>query len=448
VALHAVPTPLGLELEDPPHAAITSVRTTRENDAERALMIEVSPAFFHTARARRELFAIEASNASPLCVILRRTLRSRPFMQRAPFDSSLVGITGATGFVGMYHLACRVRAGLPTRILVRASHPWAKSPPPHVEIVVGDLDDKAALARFAQGISACFHYAARASFRAPWEQLERINIQGTRNVAEACAKAGVKRFLNCSTVSTMIRAAHLDDVDESVLPVDANPDAYGRSKVAAEKAALAAHAGTVSVRPPWVWGPGDTNNLPTVLGPGLKGMHRVVDGGKRRGEQIHVSTFIRENEALVCTEASRGKVYFATDKIARPFGQFAQELLRAAGITTTSKNIPGWIVPVMHKLDKPVFQGKLKLSPATAVLARYEQTFSDKALRTLVGDLEVMSDDEFMAELRTWLTDMGGPKRIVRGRKQGADEELVAMIWSWLLDKSESVKRVAEGMRA
>lgn len=369
-------------------------------------------------------------------------------MQSAPFESGLVGITGATGFVGMFHLACRVRAGLPTRVLVRGSHPWAKSPPPGVEVTVGDLDGKEALARFAQGISACFHYAARASFRAPWEQLERINVQGTRNVAEACATAGVARFLNCSTVSTMIRAAHLADVDESVLPVDDNPDAYGRSKVAAEKAAHAAHPGAVSVRPPWVWGPGDTNNLPTVLRPGLKGMHRVVDGGRRRGEQLHVSTFVRENEALVRTEASRGKVYFATDKVARPFGEFSAKLLAAAGITAASKSIPGWVVPLLHKLDKPVFKGKLRLSAATAVLARYEQTFSDAALRALVGDLEVLTDDEQFEELRAWIAAMGGAKRIVRGRKQGADAALVGMIWRWLLEESASTKRVAEAMRA
>jgi hypothetical protein len=102
----------------------------------------------------------------------------------------------------------------------------------------------------------------------------------------------------------------------------------------------------------------------------------------------------------------------------------------------------------MHKLDKPLFKGKLKLSPATAVLARYEQTFSDKALRTLVGDLEVMSDAEFMEELRAWLAAMGGAKRVVRGRKQGADAELVGMIWRWLLEESTSTERVASSMRA
>jgi 2-alkyl-3-oxoalkanoate reductase len=394
----------------------------------------------------RELFANDPSKRAPLCVIVAPD--SEVFMQSAPFERNLVGITGATGFVGMYHLACRVRAGLPTRVLVRGSHPWAKSPPPGVEVVVGDLDDREALARFAQGIAACFHYAARASFRAPWEQLERINVQGTRNVAEACAKAGVGRFLMCSTVSTMIRPAHLHDVDESCLPVDDNPDAYGRSKTLAERIALATHEGTTVVRPPWVWGPGDTNNLPTVLRPALKGMYRVVDQGRRRGEQLHVSTFVRENEALVRDERSRSRTYFATDKEARTMLHFAEMILRAAGLPAVKRSIPGWIVPLLHRLDQPVFKGKLRLSPATAVLARFEQTFSDKALRTLVGDLEVLDDDALVAELGAWLEAMGGPKRVVRGRKQGADTELVEMIWRWLLEASPSTARVAEAMRA
>ena len=367
-------------------------------------------------------------------------------MRTAPFERALVGITGATGFVGMYHLACRVRAGLPTRILVRASHPWAGSPPPHVEAIVGDLDDRAALARFSEGLSACFHYAARASFRAPWEQLERINVIGTRNVVEACAAAGVPRFLMCSTVSTMLRPANLDEVDERVTPTAANPDAYGRSKAAAEVIALAVHPGTTVVRPPWVWGPGDTNNLPTVLRPAMRGMYRMVDHGQRRGEQLHVSTFVRETEALLCLPESRGETYFATDLEARPFVHFAHMLLRAAGLPPVHRSIPGWVVPILHRLDEPVFKGRLRLSPATTVLARYEQTFSDRKLRELVGDLEVLDDAAFEAELAEWIADMGGPKRIARGRKQGADAELVAKIWQWLLERSESARRVAESM--
>jgi hypothetical protein len=65
-----------------------------------------------------------------------------------------------------------------------------------------------------------------------------------------------------------------------------------------------------------------------------------------------------------------------------------------------------------------------------------------------VGDLEVLDDDALVAELGAWLEAMGGPKRVVRGRKQGADTELVEMIWGWLLEASPSTARVADAMRA
>ena len=55
------------------------------------------------------------------------------------------GVTGATGFVGMVHIAALCRAGIRPRILVRAGHPWAINPPDEVEVVVGDLHDTGAL---------------------------------------------------------------------------------------------------------------------------------------------------------------------------------------------------------------------------------------------------------------------------------------------------------------
>lgn len=195
---------------------------------------------------------------------------------------------------------------------------------------------------------------------------------------------------------------------------------------------------------PWLPPPSNAASLR----PAMKGVYRMVDGGRRRGKQLHVSTFVRENEALVCTPASRGEVYFATDKEARTFVHFAHVLLRAAGLPPVDRSIPGWVVPILHRLDKPAFKGKLRLSPATAVLARYEQNFSDAKLRALVGDLEVMDDAGFEEELGAWTRAMGGPKRIVRGRKQGADEELVAKIWRWLVDESARAGRVAAAMGA
>ena len=66
------------------------------------------------------------------------------------------GVTGATGFVGMVHIAALCRAGIRPRILVRGGHPWATNAPDEVEVVVGDLHDKAALKDFGRGLTHVF----------------------------------------------------------------------------------------------------------------------------------------------------------------------------------------------------------------------------------------------------------------------------------------------------
>ena len=57
-----------------------------------------------------------------------------------------------------------------------------KSTQRQVEVVVGDLHDKGALEEFSRGLTHVFHYAARASFTAPEQQLHKINVEGTRNL--------------------------------------------------------------------------------------------------------------------------------------------------------------------------------------------------------------------------------------------------------------------------
>ena len=61
----------------------------------------------------------------------------------------MIGITGATGFVGMVHTIALIKLGLPVRILVREGHPYAQSAPAGVEVCVGDLQDRKSLDRFA-----------------------------------------------------------------------------------------------------------------------------------------------------------------------------------------------------------------------------------------------------------------------------------------------------------
>jgi len=80
------------------------------------------------------------------------------------------------------------------------------------EPVSGDLADRAAIAAGAQGCDTAFHLAAHLGEWGPWEEFERGNVEGTRNVLDACAEAGVEReALNL----LLLRTADIGELAES-----------------------------------------------------------------------------------------------------------------------------------------------------------------------------------------------------------------------------------------
>ena len=90
--------------------------------------------------------------------------------------------------------------------------------------------------------------------------IHRVNVEGTRNVARAAEKVGVRRFVFISSESVLGFAFSESAIAPSYFPVDeAHPlspsDPYGKSKLAAELllARQAAGPTVVSLRPPWIW---------------------------------------------------------------------------------------------------------------------------------------------------------------------------------------------------
>lgn len=154
-----------------------------------------------------------------------------------------VYVTGATGFVGS-HVVRELRArGADLRD----------------ERV--DLLDCDGLARVIEGCDAVVHVAALYSYAAPPEELERVNVEGTRALIEVAQRQGVRRIVQTSTAGTCGPVAGRPATEADHPPPWELAVPYKRTKLEAERLALA--AGAIVVNPTTPVGEGDRKPTPT-----------------------------------------------------------------------------------------------------------------------------------------------------------------------------------------
>lgn len=102
-------------------------------------------------------------------------------------------VTGATGYIGGRLVPRLIRAGHEVRVLVRRPDrlrdvPWAAS----VDIVAGDLTDRAAVDRAMEGIEVAYYLVHSMGGRGDFESTE---LAVARNVAASAREHGVRRIV-------------------------------------------------------------------------------------------------------------------------------------------------------------------------------------------------------------------------------------------------------------
>ncbi|MEV7226824.1 NAD(P)-dependent oxidoreductase [Polymorphospora sp. NPDC051019] len=154
-------------------------------------------------------------------------------------------VTGAGGRIGNY---LRERLPRPDRALrlldVGPQTPPAPGEP--VEVLRADLTDAGAVAAACAGVDAVVHLAALRG-EDTWENILRVNVDGTRTLLEAARVAGVPRVVLASSIHAAGFYRRAGAVPEpSGVPAPAGPDGvpsgsvprpdsyYGWSKAAAE----------------------------------------------------------------------------------------------------------------------------------------------------------------------------------------------------------------------
>ena len=287
-------------------------------------------------------------------------------------------ITGASGFIG------RATAGAaPPETTVHAVVRHGSAPPGLPTFRIPDLGSTE-WDGILRDVDAVIHLAARVHMMReeagdPLAEYRRVNVEGTRRLAEAAAEAGVRRFVFVSSVKV-----HGETTDgrpfgpESPLrPVDP----YGRSKAEAEEV-LRGIEGRIGlavtvVRPPLVYGPGARANFLDLLRVVDRGLPLPLGRAKGCRSLVYVGNLADFLIHCVGANEAAGGSFLVSDGAPIPTPDLIRAIARSLGR-------PARLLPV----------------PPAIVRAAGRLTGQAERVEKLLGSLEV--DDSAVRERLGW----------------------------------------------
>ncbi len=315
-------------------------------------------------------------------------------------------VTGGSGFVGGTLVQMLVSRGNTVKALARSERAADRIRALGAEPVRGDIEQ---LETLAQGLSGCdvvFHTAAALDFGNNTSRQEQVNIEGTRNIIEATRRGGVKRLVTVSASSIIADGRPINNADESRPLPRHFVGPYSRTKAAAERLILAANSAsltTVAVRPPGIWGLGDSSILPQMTQMAKSRQFIWFDHGRYAYTTCHVAN-VCEGLILAAERGRGGEAYFVTDGPPILFREFVLGLLGTQGLTVGERSIPWRLALSMAGLTETAWQ--LLRRPGAPALTRESValigpfTLNDGKARRELGYQGLMTREQGLAALR------------------------------------------------
>ncbi len=271
--------------------------------------------------------------------------------------------------------------------------------------VKGDLEDLTALLAGMQGCKIVFHLAASVDFWADEKSLWKDHVSGTENMLKAARGTTVEKFVYLSAASVIMNGKPIEQADES-FQSDRIIDGYSRTKLAAEKRVLRANTAamqTAAIRPPLIWGKGDTSALPQIKAAALNGQLAFINGGKHRFVTSHVKN-VCHALILAAEKNVGGEVFFVTDGERPVFKEFIRAVLTTQGVQTPDRHVPLGVARFMARILALVWRTfRLKshppLYPGMVNTLGLPFIVSDAKARSQLGYQNVISLQEGLREM-------------------------------------------------
>lgn len=252
-------------------------------------------------------------------------------------------VTGATGFTGSHLARTLAVRGQTVRALVRDAGRARDLEAEGIQVAVGDIRDRAALAAATSGVEVVYHIAAiyrqagvkRGVYRA-------VNASAVRDIVEAAAHAGARRVVHCSTVGVH------GDIERPPANEDAplRPgDQYQVSKLEGER--LAREAGdrlgieVTIARPSGIYGPGDRRLLKLFRGV-ARGRFPILGRGEIYYHLTHIDDLVEGFRLCGEQPAAAGRTYILAGGEYTTLNQLVALIAEVAGVRPPRLHLPVW----------------------------------------------------------------------------------------------------------
>jgi nucleoside-diphosphate-sugar epimerase len=309
-------------------------------------------------------------------------------------------VTGGSGYLGETVVRRLRERGDAVRVLDLVDN---EDRPSDVEFQRGDIRDPGVVREALRGVDVVHHDVAQVPLAKDREKFWSVNVEGTRVLLEAAARASVEKVVLVSS-SAIYGVPPKNPVDLDVLPRPR--EAYGRAKLEGERVAeeyVRRGLDVTIVRPR------------TVLGHGRLGIFQILFEWVRRGRPVYTLgsgdnryQFVHADDlAEVCLRADRmpgPRVFLSgTDR----FGTMRELLegLAAHAAARGGKRSPVRALPFRPARLGMAVTSKLGLSPLgdyhTLMYGR-EMFFDVTETKRVLGWSPRYSNDEMIAESYDW----------------------------------------------
>ena len=256
-------------------------------------------------------------------------------------------VTGATGFTGGHLAATLAARGVAVRALVRtkslARFAQSRLAQAGVVAVEGDLGDREALNRAADGVDVVYHIAA--TYREagqPDTAYRAINVEGTRQLLEAARAGGARRLVHCSTGGVHGHIAQPPANEDAPF----NPgDIYQETKLEAEQLArqfgLDTGFDVVVARPIGIYGPGDTRFLKMFRGL-ARGRFPMIGNGTPFYHLTFIDDLVEGFILCGTVPAARGRTYILAGPRYTTLGELVALVAKEVGARPPRVHWPVW----------------------------------------------------------------------------------------------------------